>query len=331
MPSARRATRACNAAASGWSHFYPRPPRGGRRSHNKGTGPPSAISIHALREEGDVAFESMRPFLDEFLSTPSARRATGRQERRRPRLRDFYPRPPRGGRPSTMGPKSNAGEISIHALREEGDCHRQVLRQRHNDFYPRPPRGGRRTAAGLARPSSRISIHALREEGDARYNTSDASSMHFYPRPPRGGRPIVSAVSENRLKFLSTPSARRATLTHPHHWRQVAISIHALREEGDRRRLRPDGLQGHFYPRPPRGGRLQECQSFPLSFRISIHALREEGDISIGCLSIAMRYFYPRPPRGGRPKTSSHFPVFGCISIHALREEGDLLQAWETQ
>ena len=132
-----------------------------------------------------------------------------------------------------MGPKSNAGEISIHALREEGDCHRQVLRQRHNDFYPRPPRGGRRTAAGLARPSSRISIHALREEGDARYNTSDASSMHFYPRPPRGGRPIVSAVSENRLKFLSTPSARRATLTHPHHWRQVAISIHALREEGD--------------------------------------------------------------------------------------------------
>ena len=43
----------------------------------------------------------------------------------------------------------------------------------------------------------------------------------------------MSAVSENRLKFLSTPSARRATLTHPHHWRQVAISIHALREEGD--------------------------------------------------------------------------------------------------
>ena len=56
-----------------------------------------------------------------------------------------------------------------------------------------------------------ISIHALREEGD-------------FP-PPRGG-------GKNPL-FLSTPSARRATVFIPladviHH-----ISIHALREEGD--------------------------------------------------------------------------------------------------
>ena len=34
------------------------------------------------------------------------------------------------------------------------------------------------------------------------------------------------------------------------------ISIHALREEGDMRNSRPKGQAQHFYPRPPRGGRL---------------------------------------------------------------------------
>ena len=35
------------------------------------------ISIHALREEGDVSVEDMFVMKDLFLSTPSARRATG--------------------------------------------------------------------------------------------------------------------------------------------------------------------------------------------------------------------------------------------------------------
>ena len=34
-------------------------------------------------------------------------------------------------------------------------------------------------------------------------------------------------------KFLSTPSARRATLYHNRVFQQFNISIHALREEGD--------------------------------------------------------------------------------------------------
>ena len=34
------------------------------------------------------------------------------------------------------------------------------------------------------------------------------------------------------------------------------ISIHALREEGDFAGLCADLLVVHFYPRPPRGGRL---------------------------------------------------------------------------
>ena len=101
-------------------------------------------------------------------------------------------------------------------------------------FYPRPPRGGRPPLAHRAEPDTAISIHALREEGD----TAGAMQM--------------TAVNE----FLSTPSARRATLTMERDIYASRISIHALREEGD------PGLP---------------CET-ALCFSISIHALREEGD-----------------------------------------------------
>ena len=79
--------------------------------------------------------------------------------------------------------------ISIHALREEGDSTSIAATTRLGDFYPRPPRGGR--------PST---------------PPPWSSVAHFYPRPPRGGRPIL----------------RSAVLA------AKGISIHALREEGDR-------------------------------------------------------------------------------------------------
>ena len=56
---------------------------------------------------------------------------------------DFYPRPPRGGRPLRVAGIPQAIGISIHALREEGD-------QGTVDIAQATP----------------ISIHALREEGD---------------------------------------------------------------------------------------------------------------------------------------------------------------------
>ena len=58
----------------------------------------AAISIHALREEGDVAMGISYNAQIEFLSTPSARRATPHPE-----------------------PEGALRHISIHALREEGD------------------------------------------------------------------------------------------------------------------------------------------------------------------------------------------------------------------
>ena len=130
---------------------------------------------------------------------------------RPPDSSDFNPRPPRGGRlqeslalltvaefqstPSarratkTVGDRHKALEISIHALREEGDC----LSSSSKRFFM-------------------ISIHALREEGDSvdglnviefRVFQSTPSARratlltplsllprrNFNPRPPRGGRP----------------------------------------------------------------------------------------------------------------------------------------------
>ena len=84
-------------------------------------------------------------------------------------------------------------------------------RQRQSDFYPRPPRGGRRTCLYEAGRDEDISIHALREEGDA----------------------AVVLEDYEETKFLSTPSARRATFCQPCRQGGQQISIHALREEGD--------------------------------------------------------------------------------------------------
>ena len=86
------------------------------------------------------------------------------------------------------------------------------------------------------------------------------------------------SISLNDYIFLSTPSARRATV--PAQVRQPAqsISIHALREEGDgQSRSFLPGCR-YFYPRPPRGGRPVVAPVTLSALPISIHALREEGD-----------------------------------------------------
>ena len=105
------------------------------------------------------------------------------------RLSDFYPRPPRGGRPSLTNGERDALEISIHALREEGDPDPEERGKSDGYFYPRPPRGGRRDREDLCLNGDEISIHALREEGDCRPNRQRYRHRNFYPRPPRGGRP----------------------------------------------------------------------------------------------------------------------------------------------
>ena len=78
-----------------------------------------------------------------------------------------------------------------------------------------------------------ISIHALREEGDRR----TANTVPHHPRFL--STPSARRATSRRLKmcrhsvFLSTPSARRATMINYNIIATGSISIHALREEGD--------------------------------------------------------------------------------------------------
>ena len=126
-----------------------------------------AISIHALREEGDASAQARAVGISQFLSTPSARRATGAGEAARLRARDFYPRPPRGGRRYAPFRLHSPFHISIHALREEGDGWLRATEVTHNTF--------------LSTPSAR--------RATSHFMTLPHNVSYFYPRPPRGGRP----------------------------------------------------------------------------------------------------------------------------------------------
>ena len=192
--------------------------------------------------------------------------------------RDFYPRPPRGGRRSVCRKPLWRLTISIHALREEGDFTPVPSLSLRINFYPRPPRGGRLRVGGRAQSPAGISIHALREEGDiqrpagsppfqrflstpsARRATRGlficaARPSNFYPRPPRGGRRRQLHAGGLFLGFLSTPSARRATSSQMvlHTGLLFLSTPSARRATADAADDEEDTL--YFYPRPPRGGR----------------------------------------------------------------------------
>ena len=128
---------------------------------------------------------------------------------------------------------------------------------------------------------------------------------------------------ERVVVFLSTPSARRATVVVDERDLREVISIHALREEGDTGSSPSMRCGFYFYPRPPRGGRRTFWAANERLKAISIHALREEGDASELWQGRRSSYFYPRPPRGGRHKRFCFVHQLRGISIHALREEGD--------
>ena len=148
---------------------------------------PRTISIHALREEGDTRSPSFMVVRSEFLSTPSARRATS--------------------------------------------CSPAVAIQFSFLSTPSARRATREPTQ--LRCHGAISIHALREEGDLGHFDAHNAPANFYPRPPRGGRLPPRQGRGHQVRFLSTPSARRATGGSSGSSSGSGISIHALREEGD--------------------------------------------------------------------------------------------------
>ena len=149
-----------------------------------------------------------------FLSTPSARRATS-MRKILPSSYRFLSTPSARRATGPAYGSCHPRKISIHALREEGDGGYLLHVHGEHDFYPRPPRGGRRCST-----------------------TGTSTVTNFYPRPPRGGRRPADRPTSSVGIFLSTPSARRATIWVLSRLVSREISIHALREEGDPRPLR---------------------------------------------------------------------------------------------
>ena len=119
-PSARRATRDHAGRSAGVLDFYPRPPRGGRPRTAAWTAPAAVFLSTPSARRATKSIKATQKRIEEFLSTPSARRATASSVYHCRKKKNFYPRPPRGGR------------LIVDSV------NREVIY-----FYPRPPRGGR--------------------------------------------------------------------------------------------------------------------------------------------------------------------------------------------
>ena len=101
---------------------------------------------------------------------------------------DFYPRPPRGGRPWAKR------VLTIWGI------------------FLSTPSARRATRQGLLpRSQSGISIHALREEGDVPDCWEVQSDETFLSTPSARRATGLTGAPSNAEQFLSTPSARRAT------------------------------------------------------------------------------------------------------------------------
>ena len=146
------------------------------------------ISIHALREEGDLRLTPRPPRYAQYFYPRPPRGGRRPWTTCSPQKTNFYPRPPRGGRPySLLYSLTSVAFLSTPSARRA--TRRHLQRQAgQGDFYPRPPRGGRLMPGKVWNAPHGISIHALREEGDLPAAFRCTASRNFYPRPPRGGR-----------------------------------------------------------------------------------------------------------------------------------------------
>ena len=195
--------------------------------------------------------------------------------------------------------------ISIHALRGEGDPLKHEINTTEQQFQSTPsvgratpriqcfikplkifqstPSVGRATKRESRQSGiSTISIHALRGEGDrARYSSCRKSSQ-FQSTPSVGRATAARAETFERLIDISIHALRGEG--DKYLFSDVCevseISIHALRGEGDRILVRDFSSAFDFNPRPPWGGRHGNER-------------REQGQND----------FNPRPPWGGRRRT----------------------------
>ena len=280
------------------------------------------ISTHALREKGDPSSYRAPTLAKVFLPTPSARRATLRASSDRFRPLNFYPRPPREGRPVLAAVAITSGRflptpsarratpycathtvavaISTHALREKGDG-------RNNDY----------------KSNQRISTHALREKGDFRityiwYSNVCISTHALREKGDTLGEYYIGTytISTHALREKGDPPERIDNIA-------SQISTHALREKGDLRKPKRPQTRQKFLPTPsarrattltsPPVARYRAFLPTPSARRATFCSIMlpavalflptpsaRRATLGQHIVVGAFADFYPRPPREGR-------------------------------
>ena len=190
------------------------------------------FEVHALREEGDPSTIGRCRTWCNFNPRPPR---GGRHHILYFRYCSFYfnPRPPRGGRREYFSLSFRVSMNFNPRPPRGGRRKKYLLSFRRNNFNPRPPRGGRlSTAVAFVHQTRFQSTPSARR---ATYRTSLKSSRkNFNPRPPRGGRHSFSLLSKCFGNFNPRPprGGRLSEGLCDHLY--LYISIHALREEGDK-------------------------------------------------------------------------------------------------
>ena len=216
-------------------------------------------------------------YSSQFQSTPSVGRATSISSSRS-KTAKFQSTPSVGRATCKKTGHLHNAEISIHALRGEGDLSFCDIQFATSHFNPRPPWGGRHCRPYPVRAhtifQSTPSVgRATRSAPLRRPFRASFQSTPSVGRATSSGSPCLTA----NFVFQSTPSVGRATkymcryLWDPYHFNP--------RPPWGGRHCPFLFFQSahHFNPRPPWGGRLTK-----------IHSTR------------SLSHFNPRPPWGGR-------------------------------
>ena len=243
-------------------------------------------------------------------------------------------------------------EISIHAPREGSDAAPAASGSRSGRFLSTlPARGATPCSTSTSSPTPHFYPRSPRGERHTRRRAL-ACPPNFYPRSPRGERRRRQGVRRRQDSYFypRSPRGERHGCRHLSQ-RTGSISIHAPREGSDwgsrgeaamhlqflstlpargatSRLCRQPRRRQNFYPRSPRGERLQRAVVHLAVGGISIHAPREGSDGSNppGTLS-GRRFLSTLPARGATVQAAASDLLATLISIHAPREGSDY-QDW---
>ena len=260
---------------------------------------PSAF-LPALPARGATQSCSLGMGSSVFLPALPARGATSAGSYHGTCPKYFYPRSPRGERRARTPGAHLRAAISTRAPREGSDLIPAFSAIFPWIFLPALPARGATCAALIGLETRSISTRAPREGSDYE-GVKEYFPLPISTRAPREGSDVSGCFPPQTAGvFLPALPARGATIDEGWMERKGTISTRAPREGSDRERALVGYEWMDFYPRSPRGERL-------------------DLDLMIGLIV----HFYPRSPRGERRCAAAVLRVRGRISTRAPREGSD--------